>query len=60
MHRRKEKSLGAGILPKKKGRPCKDASITEYEKSNKIKRLRMENELLKSFLHEAERWNAKV
>lgn len=45
----------AGILPKKKGRPRKDAEPTSpeeiiKEQAYKIKRLKMENELLRDFL----------
>ena len=50
--RRKERKLEAGILPRPKGRPRKDAAprnivaVNEYE----IHRLQMENKLLRDFL----------
>ncbi|MCL2364972.1 MAG: helix-turn-helix domain-containing protein [Defluviitaleaceae bacterium] len=40
----------AGIEPRRRGRPPKGYKPTEQEKENEIKRLRMENELLRSFL----------
>ena len=45
----------AGILPKKKGRPRKDAEPTSpeeiiMEQAYEIKRLKMENELLRDFM----------
>ena len=55
--RRKERELEAGILPRPKGRPRKDAAprgIVE-EQAHEIQRLRMENQLLRDFLRFAER-----
>ena len=43
-HNRREKQLVQGILPKPKGRPCKETPEAELE------RLRMENKLLRDFL----------
>jgi hypothetical protein len=48
--RKKEARISAGIIPKQKGRPRKDQPTTEHEKDNEIKRLQMENDLLRSFL----------
>lgn len=50
--RRKERKLEAGILPRPKGRPRKDASPRDIvaEQAYEIRRLRMENELLRDFL----------
>ena len=39
-----------GILPRRRGRPPKGYKPTEQEKDNEIKRLKMENELLRDFL----------
>lgn len=55
-HNRKQRSLDAGIILRPKGRPRKGASLTtDQEKDNEIKRLKMENELLRSFLQIAGR-----
>jgi len=48
-HNQKQRALAAGILPKKRGRQSKDYPATEEEKDDVIKRLKMENELLRSF-----------
>ena len=50
--RRKERKLEAGILPRPQGRPRKsDAPIDIVaEQAYEIRRLRMENELLRDFL----------
>ena len=50
--RRKERNLKAGIFPRPKGRPRKDASPRDIvaEQAYEIRRLRMENELLRDFL----------
>ena len=50
--RRKERKLEAGILPRPKGRPRKNAAPrdTVAEQAYEIQRLRMENELLRDFL----------
>ena len=60
-YHRKQRKLEAGIALKKKGRPCKDSTVTEADKVEelkyilarkdaKIKRLEMENELMRDFL----------
>ena len=51
--RRKERRLEAGILPRPKGRPRKDAAPRDIvaEQAYEIQRLRMENQLLRDFLH---------
>ena len=51
--RRKERKLEAGILPRPKGRPRKDAAPKDIlaEQAYEIQRLRMENKLLRDFLH---------
>lgn len=54
-HNRAEDRLHAGILPRKRGRPPKGNIPTEQEKDNEIKRLKMENELLRDFLRLAGR-----
>ena len=50
--RRKERKLEAGIIPRPKGRPRKDAVPRDIvaEQAYEIQRLRMENELLRDFL----------
>ena len=50
--RRKERKLEAGILPRPKGRPRKEAVPGDIvaEQAYEIQRLRMENELLRDFL----------
>lgn len=52
---RKQRMLEAGIVPCRKGRPPKGYVMTDNQKDNEIKRLRMENELLRSFLRIAGR-----
>ena len=55
--RKKERKLEAGILPRPKGRPRKDSAPKDIvaEQAYEIQRLRMENQLLRDFLHFAER-----
>ena len=55
--RRKERRLEAGILPRPKGRPRKNAAPRNIvaEQAYEIQRLRMENKLLRDFLCLAER-----
>ena len=50
--RRKERKLAAGILPRPKGRPRKDAAPRNIvaEQAYEIQRLQMENKLLRDFL----------
>lgn len=50
--RRKERNLEAGILPRPKGRPRKDATPRNIvaEQAYEIHRLQMENKLLRDFL----------
>lgn len=50
--RRKQRKKSAGIMPQPKGRPRKDAAPRDIvvEQAYEIKRLRMENELLRDFL----------
>lgn len=54
-HNRKSKEISAGIMPRRRGRPPKGYKFTESEKDNEIKRLKMENELLRDFLRAAGR-----
>jgi transposase len=54
-HNRAKKREGAGIVPLRSGRPPKGYAQTEQEKDNIIRRLKMENELLRDFLRYAER-----
>ena len=55
--RRKARKLEAGILPRPKGRPRKDAAPRDIvaEQAYEIQRLRMENQLLRDFLRFAGR-----
>ena len=50
--RRKERKLEAGILPRPKGRPRKDAAPRAIvaEQAYEIQRLRLEDNLLRDFL----------
>ena len=50
--RRKEKKVAAGIVPRPKGRPRKDAPPRDViaEQAYEINRLKMENKLLRDFL----------
>ena len=65
-YHKKQRMIEAGIAIRKKGRPSKDYEITEDMKINelkhiiarkdsKIKRLEMENELMRDFLSLTER-----
>lgn len=49
-YNRNQKMVKTGIVPRRKGRPPKGYIVTDDEKDNEIKRLKMENELLRSFL----------
>ena len=66
MHNEKQRRVSAGIALKKKGRPPKDYVVREEDtvaelkyilarKEAKIKRLEMENELMRDFLSLTER-----
>lgn len=48
--RKKETLMEKGIIPNRKGRPRKGYAKTQEHKDDEIKRLKMENELLRSFL----------
>ena len=50
-YHRKQRKIDAGIVILPKGRPRKGTGLTdEQKKDNEIKHLKMENELLRSFL----------
>ena len=55
--REKQRKLEAGIVPRPKGRPRKDAAPRDVgrEQAYEIERLRMENQLLRDFLRSAGR-----
>ena len=55
--RRKEKELAKGIVPRPKGRPNKKPGGGDIvaEQAYEIRRLKMENELLRTFLSLTER-----
>ncbi len=50
--RRKERELEAGVIPRPKGRPRKEAAPRDIaaEQAYEIQRLKMENKLLRDFL----------
>lgn len=50
--RRKQEKMEAGIMPRPQGRPRKDAAPRDIvkEQAYEIKRLQMENKLLRDFL----------
>lgn len=52
---RREKKLGAGITPRPKGRPRKDGQSPKENIETEVRRLRMENKLLRDFLRFTER-----
>ena len=54
-YNRKQRQLEHGIVPRRRGRPSKGYQLTEQEKDNEIKRLKMGNELLRDFLQIAGR-----
>lgn len=54
-HNRDAARLEAGYPPRKRGRPPKGVANTSMEKDSIIKRLKMENELLRDFLRTAGR-----
>jgi len=54
-YRKKQQLLMAGVMPRRKGRPSKGYDPTKLDTDNEIKRLKMENELLRSFLQIAGR-----
>ena len=49
-YNRKQRKIAAGIIPRKTGRPLKIELVTEENKDYVIKQLKMENDLLRSFL----------
>ena len=54
-HNKAERLIEAGIAPRRRGRPPKGYKLSEDEKDNEIRRLKMENELLRDFLRAAGR-----
>lgn len=52
---RREKKLAAGVTQKPKGRPRKDGQPPKQNIETEVKRLRMENKLLRDFLQSTER-----
>ena len=54
-YNRRKREKEAGIVPRRRGRPPKGYIPTEQEKDNEIRRLKMENELLRDFLQLAGR-----
>lgn len=56
----KQRAIEAGVSPRKRGRPRKNETDSFEDKDREIEKLRMEVELLRAFLYEAERWNARI
>ena len=54
-YNRRQGEMEAGIEARRRGRPPKGYQPTEREKDNEIKRLKMENALLRDFLRLAGR-----
>ena len=54
-YNRRERKREVGILPRPKGRPPAGSQTVEERLGRENKQLRMENELLRSFLHHAGR-----
>lgn len=54
-YNRKQRQLEHGIETRRRGRPPKGYVTTEADKDHEIKRLKMENELLRDFLRIAGR-----
>ena len=52
---RRMRQMEAGITPRRRERPPKGYVPTEQEKENEIRRLKMQNELLRDFLRLARR-----
>ena len=52
---RREKKLATGVTLKPKGRPRKDGQPPKQNIETEVKRLRMENKLLRDFLQSTER-----
>lgn len=50
-YNRKQKELAVEIVPGHRGRPSKASVGNELSKDNEIKRLKMENSLLRDFLY---------
>ena len=51
----RQRKQAAGIQPKPKGRPRKDGQLPHQSEAAELKRLRMENQLLRDFLKLSER-----
>ncbi len=54
-HNREQARLTQGILPGRRGRPRKDEKPSQISELTELKRLRMENQLLRDFLWLTER-----
>lgn len=54
-YNRRNEMLKQGIAPKPKGRPRKDGQPPKQNIETEVKRLRMENKLLRDFLQSTER-----
>lgn len=49
-YNKEQDQLSKGLLPRKRGRPRKDGQPPQQEEATELKRLRMENQLLRDFL----------
>lgn len=54
-YRRRERKIIAGVQPRPKGRPRKDGQNLHQQEKAELERLRMENKLLRDFLHLTEK-----
>ena len=54
-YNREQARLAKGISLRRKGRPCKDGKPLQTSEAAELKRLRMENQLLRDFLRFTER-----
>ena len=54
-YNKQQEQLQQGIMPKRKGRPCRHPLTTIEEYQREIDRLQMENKLLRDFLQSTER-----
>lgn len=53
-YNKEQAKLSKGILPRKRGRPRKDGQPPHEDEATELKRLRMENQLLRDFLRYTE------
>lgn len=54
-YNKEQAKLSKGILPKRRGRPRQDGQPPHQDEASELKRLRMENQLLRDFVQFTER-----